>query len=274
MSSIDKGKGKAKDTDSNLESQPKENTTREVPTLDMTRTLATIQAGDKRTSDQRSPQTPEAPPPKRRYDPVREDRFQEPRTGRYDPVREDRSYEQRTYEQRTYEQRTYEQRTQTETRYDPASGRYIRSGRPADHPRTTPAAPTSDAPTTPTHPPQFEQGSSSSSSEQSWRHPGKLKESLATKGKWDYELAKKIRREGGLTEDEITELRSYLKQQYGGTLTESGSNYNSEYKQHYTRVTNLAKKHLASSSKETPHKNFGIYGDKKYPFHWQVNPPK
>jgi hypothetical protein len=278
MASFDRGKGKAKDTDSNLESQPKENTTREVPTLDMTRTLATIQAGDKRTSDQRSPQTPVAPPPEKkrgRYDPVREDRFQEPRTGRYDPVREGRSYDQ---------QRIYEERNQTETPYDPILGRPIPSGRPADHLRTTPAAPSSDAPTTPARPPQFEQGSSSSSSEQSWRHPNELKKSLATKGKWDNKLAQKIKEAGGLTKNEIKALRDHLRDQYpGATLYLGSSNYNDECKKHYNQIDTLEEKHIASRKTKTYKQNtkdsdndryrgFGEQGINKGLHSWHLPP--
>jgi hypothetical protein len=253
MASLDKGK--AKDT-----GEQGKDTTSKALTIDMIQT----QAGEKRTSDQRSPQTPVAPPPKRE---------------RYDPTSD------KSHEQRTYEQYTHEQRAQADVRYDPILGRYMSRSRPADHLRTTPATPTTDAPTTPAHRSQFEQGSSTSSSEQSWRHLDKLKGSLAKKGKWNNELAQEIRKAGGLTKDEITKLRRHLKEQYpGATLSLESSNYNNEYKQHYAQIELLGENYIATAATRNnrgyndshnqmnrdKHSQFGARGSNPAMTSWQL----
>jgi hypothetical protein len=153
-----------------------------------------------------------------------------------------------------------------------------------DHLRTTPAPSSTDAPTTPARPPQFEQGSSSSSSKQSWRHLDKLKGSLAKKGEWDNKFAQKIRKAGGLTKNEVKELRGYLKDQYlGESLAPENSKFNNEYKQYYDRIGNLEESHLAATkskahiqtSSETRRETenyFGKQGINKGLHSWQLPP--
>jgi hypothetical protein len=74
-----------------------------------------------------------------------------------------------------------------------------------------------------------------------------LKSGLVTKGRWNDGMEVRIRETGGLTKDEVKDLRQHLKTLFpGASLTLGNLKYNPDYKSLYNKIGELGKKYLAN----------------------------